>query len=250
MKTAGVGTESVSPAGVTAIAIPSSGAVAARLGLWDTVSIIVGIVVGTTIFRSPMLVFQNTAGPWHALGVWLLGGVLCVFGEFCYAELATTYPRNGGDYEYLSRAYGRWMGFLFGWAQLAVILTGSIGIMAYAFADYAKELWSLPPWAVAWVAAAAVAAITAAQFSRPGRGKILAERAQPPPRFWGSSALWSRGCFAEKAAHFSPGKRRPKWPVPASDSRWFLCSMPTEVGTTPPSSRPKSAISGGTCRAR
>jgi len=120
----------------------------------------VGIVVGTAIFRSPMMVFQNVAGPWEALGVWFLGGVLCLFGAFCYAELTTTYPRNGGDYEYLSLACGRWVGFLFGWAQLAVILTGSIGAMAYAFADYARELWRLEPWTAAWIAAAAVIALT------------------------------------------------------------------------------------------
>ena len=89
-----------------------------------------------------------------------LGGVLCLFGALCYAELATTYPRNGGDYEYLSRAYGRWSGFLFGWAQLAVILTGSIGAMAYAFADYAAGLWQRPDTEKAWIAAAVVAALT------------------------------------------------------------------------------------------
>ncbi|NUQ62968.1 MAG: amino acid permease [Pirellulales bacterium] len=144
-----------------------------RLSLWDTTSIIIGIVVGTTIFRSPSLVFQNVAGPWQALAVWLLGGVLCIFGAFCYAELATTYPRNGGDYEYLSRAYGRWMGFLFGWAQLAVILTGSIGIMAYAFADYAAALWNLPLEAAAWLAAAAVAVLTVLNLFGLAVGKSL-----------------------------------------------------------------------------
>src|ERR1700752_3133599 len=75
-----------------------------RLGLWDTVGIIVGIVVGTAIFPPPPLVFQNVAGPWEALGVWLLGGVLSFLGALCYAELATTYPRSGGDYAYLTRA--------------------------------------------------------------------------------------------------------------------------------------------------
>ena len=65
-----------------------------HLGMWDAVSIIVGIVVGTAIFRSPSLVFQNVSGPWQVLGVWLLGGVLCLFGALCYAELATTYPRT------------------------------------------------------------------------------------------------------------------------------------------------------------
>ena len=131
-----------------------------RLGMWDAVSIIVGIVVGTAIFRSPSMVFQNVTGPWQALGVWLLGGVLCLFGAVCYAELATTYPRNGGDYEYLSRAFGRWSGFLFGWAQLSVILTGSIGAMAYTFADYAAGLWQRPSGEKVWIAAGAVIALS------------------------------------------------------------------------------------------
>lgn len=131
------------------------------LQLRDTVSIIVGVVVGTAIFRFPTLVFQNVAGPWQALGVWLLGGILCLLGALCYTELATTYPRNGGDYEYLGRAYGRWMGFLFGWAQLAVILTGSIGAMAYAFADYGVRVVSLPREATAGLAAAAILVLSA-----------------------------------------------------------------------------------------
>jgi APA family basic amino acid/polyamine antiporter len=126
------------------------------LGVWDAVSIIIGIVVGTAIFKVPMLVFQNVTGPWQALGVWLLGGALSLCGAFCYAELATTYPRNGGDYEYLSRAYGGWMGFLFGWAQLTVVLSGSIGLMAYAFADYSLRLGNLPAWTATWIGAAAV----------------------------------------------------------------------------------------------
>jgi basic amino acid/polyamine antiporter, APA family len=120
-------------------------AITPTLGMWDAVSIIVGIVVGTTIFKSSHMVFLNTSGPWAAIGVWLLGGFLSLNGALCYAELATTYPRMGGDYHYLSVAFGRWMGFLFGWAQLAVILTGSIGAMAYAFADYGVQLWGGQP---------------------------------------------------------------------------------------------------------
>ena len=147
---------------------------APSFGLWDAVSIIVGIVVGTAIFRSPTLVFQNTTGPLEALGVWLLGGVLCLFGATCYAELATTYPRNGGDYEYLSRAFGRRAGFLFGWAQLSVVLTGSIGAMAYAFADYGARLWDLPSGTTAWVAASAVLVLSLVNLA----GVAFGRRAQ------------------------------------------------------------------------
>ena len=144
-----------------------------HLGFWDAVSIIVGIVVGTAIFKSPTLVFQNVAGPWQALGVWLLGGGLCLCGALCYAELATTYPRNGGDYEYLGRAFGPWMGFLFGWAQLTVILTGSIGAMAYVFADYAVRLWDLSAGWTAWLAAAAVVLLTGLNMPGIVFGKLV-----------------------------------------------------------------------------
>jgi amino acid transporter len=120
----------------------TSSAVSPRLGLWDTVSIIVGIVVGTAIFRSPPAVFANAGGPWIALGLWLVGGVLAWCGAVCYAELATSFPRDGGDYEYLSRAFGPWCGFLFAWAQITTVVSGNIAIMAYAFADYALRLHS------------------------------------------------------------------------------------------------------------
>jgi amino acid transporter len=118
--------------------------VGARLGLWDAVSIIVGIVIGSTIYKSPQIIMANVATPAWGLGAWALGGVLSLIGALCYAELASTYPRNGGDYVYLTRAFGPWCGFLFGWAQLAVILTASIGAMAFVFGDYAVTLWQPP----------------------------------------------------------------------------------------------------------
>ena len=136
-------------------------AAADHLGLWDTVGIIVGIVVGTSIFVTPPLVLQNVAGPWQALALWLVGGGLSLLGAFCYAELATTYPSAGGDYRYLTRAFGPAVGFTFGWAQLCIVLTGSIGAMAYAFAQYGVALWRLDRAAAVWLAAAAVAGLSA-----------------------------------------------------------------------------------------
>jgi basic amino acid/polyamine antiporter, APA family len=132
----------------------------ARLGLWDAVSIIIGIVVGTSIFKIPDMICKNVSGTWEMVAVWALGGFLSLVGAMCYAELATTYPRSGGDYVYLTRAFGSWLGFLFGWAQLAVILTGSIGVMAFAFADYAIPLFQLPKNSAAILAMGAVCLLT------------------------------------------------------------------------------------------
>jgi amino acid transporter len=114
-----------------------------RLSLLDTISVIVGIVIGAGIYETPPRVFQVSGGIWTGLAVWAIGGLISLIGAFTYAELASAYPRAGGDYVYLSRAYGNWAGFLFGWAQLAVIMTGSIGMMAYIFGDYAARFFSV-----------------------------------------------------------------------------------------------------------
>ena len=130
-----------------------------RLTLWDGVSVVIGIVVGVSLFKAPALVFGNVSSPLAGLGIWALGGVLSLLGALCYAELAAAWPRSGGDYVYLTRAYGPASGFMFGWGQLVAILTGSIGAMAYVFADYAAALGVGVTGAA--VAAASVLAVTA-----------------------------------------------------------------------------------------
>jgi amino acid transporter len=112
----------------------------AQLGVWDVVSFIIGMVIGVGIYKTPSLMFSNVPDAWTGLGVWVVGGAVTLVGALCYAELGSTYPRLGGEYTYLTRAYGPGVGFLFGWAQLAVILSGSLGMMAYVFADYAATL--------------------------------------------------------------------------------------------------------------
>lgn len=124
---------------------PTLGPQKNQLSLWDAVSLIVGIVVATSIFKVPALIFGSLNCIWAVLGIWALGGVLSLIGAFCYAELATTYPRSGGDYVYLTRAYGSFVGFLFGWSHLAGILTGSIGALAFVFATYAAQFFGQDP---------------------------------------------------------------------------------------------------------
>ncbi len=133
----------------------------APLGLWDVVSIMIGIVVGTGIYETPPLVLQNVAGPWQAIAAWTLGGVMSLVGAFCLAELAAAYPHSGGDYVYLTRAFGPWLGFLFAWFQLVVIRAANIAMMGFVFADYAAPIWNVPfTWQWLW-ACAAVLTLTA-----------------------------------------------------------------------------------------
>ncbi len=125
------------------LALDTPASARGALGLWDAVSIIVGIVVGAGIYQTAPFILCNVTSPSLAMATWGVAGILSLVGALCYAELASTYPRDGGDIIYLSRAFGDWAGFLFGWVQLTVILTGSIGMMAFVFANYAVRLYSL-----------------------------------------------------------------------------------------------------------
>ena len=130
------------------------------LSILDVVALTVGVVVGASIFRTPSVVASSVSTPWATLFVWLVGGAVSLVGAVCYAELASAYPHAGGDYHYFQRAFGDWMAFLFAWARLAVIQTGSIAILAFVFGDYATQLLHLGPHSSAIYAAGAVGALT------------------------------------------------------------------------------------------
>ncbi len=120
-----------------------SGTPERRLAVASAVTIIIGIVVGAGIFRTPSLVAAVTGDVGWALLIWVLGGVISLIGALCYAELASTYPHAGGDYHFLSRAYGRQVSFLYAWAKAMVINTGSIALLAFVFGDYLTAIVNL-----------------------------------------------------------------------------------------------------------
>ena len=127
----------------------------------DAVAIVVGIVIGAGIFRTPPLVAQIAGDGGWALALWVAGGLVSLVGALCYAELAATYPHAGGDYHFLTRAFGRDVSFLYGWARATVINTGSIALLAFVFGDYASRLVDLGPRSPALWAALLVVALTA-----------------------------------------------------------------------------------------
>ena len=131
------------------------------LSLWDTVSLILGMVIGTSIFRSPSLIFSNMSGVGSTLLLWMGGGVLSLVGALCYAELAATWPERGGDVTYLSRAFGNWLGYLLGWCRIMIIIPANVGIMSFAFQDYLMQAGNLDPSFSPWISLLAVAAMTA-----------------------------------------------------------------------------------------
>src|SRR5205085_5643158 len=88
-------------------------AIEANLGVWDAVSIIVGIIIGVGIFATPPGIFAAAPHPAIAIGLWVLGGILALIGALCFAELAAAYPRSGGEYVYITRAFNPFTGYLF-----------------------------------------------------------------------------------------------------------------------------------------
>ncbi len=130
------------------------------LGTFDAVALIVGLVVGAGIFSFPSLVAANTGSGTAFILVWLIGGLISLVGALCYAELATTFPSAGGDYHFLKRAFGHRLSFLFAWARMSVIQTGSVAILAFIFGDYASQLYSLGAFSPMIYAALVIAALT------------------------------------------------------------------------------------------
>lgn len=111
-----------------------------HLTLLDSTSIIIGIIIGAGIYETTPLIAANVTGPWMLLGAWLLGGAASLIGAMCYAELTTAYPREGGDYVFVTQAYGPRAGFLLAWCWFWIVRPGSIGAMAFIFARYAAQL--------------------------------------------------------------------------------------------------------------
>lgn len=114
-----------------------------HLSVLYVVLLAVGMVVGAGIFKSPALVAQSAGSVGAVYGVWILGGVISLMGALCYGELATAYPNPGGDYYFLSRAYGERVGFLFAWARITVINTGSIALLGFVIGDYLNRVMDL-----------------------------------------------------------------------------------------------------------
>ncbi len=143
----------------------------ASLTLPDAVALIVGIVIGAGIFQTPALVADQAGSNIAVLLFWLVGGFVSLVGAVCYAELATTYPDVGGVYYYLKRAFGRGVAFLFAWARMTVIQTGSITLLAFVFGDYASQIWRLGTFSPAIYAATAIALFTALNIIGLQQGK-------------------------------------------------------------------------------
>src|SRR5258705_10504917 len=94
-------------------------------GLFTTLMMVVGGVIGSGIFKKPGVMASQLGSPELLLGVWFLAGVITLFGAMTNAEIASFIPETGGQYVYFERMFGPFVAFLYGWAVFAVMQTGS-----------------------------------------------------------------------------------------------------------------------------
>ena len=172
-----------------------------ELSLFDSTCIIVGIIVGAGIYETAPVVAGCMGTSPGILAIWFAGGVLALAGSLCFAELATAYPREGGEYVYLNRAYGPWAGYLFGWSQLIIIRPGDIALMAFVFARYAATLYAPGQHADLVYAALAVSVLTAINVAGVRGGKWTHLNLLTVAKAAGLLAIVAGGFLAPDAPH-------------------------------------------------
>ena len=139
---------------------PSDARLIRAIGVRSATLMVITNVIGSAIFLTPGIMAARLPSEGLLLIAWVAGGVISVCGGLTYAEMGAMYPRSGGLYVFLEEAYGSLVAFLFGWACMLVILTGSVATVAVGFAKYfsyfvpafstSREVLALPvPWG-AW----------------------------------------------------------------------------------------------------
>src|SRR3984957_19433785 len=134
------------------------------VGLVDSIAVLVGVAIGSGIFRVPATVAAQLHTPGAVLLCWVLGGVVALSGALTIAELAGAMPRSGGIFAWLLESFGPMPAFLFGWTELAVIRAASLGAISTIFAEYLGYFIPLTPMQVRYVAAVVIVIIGAMNY--------------------------------------------------------------------------------------
>lgn len=134
------------------------------LGLLHVTSLVVGTIIGASIFVQPSEITRHVPTLTGVLLVWTASGLLTVIGALVCAELASAFPDAGGPYVFLGREYGPVMGFLWGWAMFWSVHSGIIAAMAMVFARYAAYFAPLDEWGMRGAAVAAILALSAINY--------------------------------------------------------------------------------------
>ena len=130
------------------------------LSLLDATMINTGGIIGSGIFMVPATVAMLTGSSSLFFMVWIAGGIVSLFGALSVAELGAAMPRAGGQYVYLSEAYGPVWGYLYGWSAVAVINTASIAAVGVAFSEYLRFFFPITDVSIKGIAVATIVLLT------------------------------------------------------------------------------------------
>ena len=175
--------------GTTQAAFPKT--LPRRLGLFDATTIVAGSMIGSGIFITSAKISQEVRSASLLVLVWVFTALVTVAGAWSYGKLAMAFPKAGGQYVFLREAWGDLGGFLYGWAVLLVIQTGTIAAVAVAFAKYLGVLLPASRSSVSCRSASSPAASSATSPGRCRRLRISRSPSSGPSR-WPRSALSSR----------------------------------------------------------
>jgi len=112
-----------------------------QLGVVSAAALVVSNMIGTGIFTGTGFLAADLGSPQLVLGIYLVGAVCALAGAFCFSELGVNFPSSGGEYVYLTRAYGPTWGFMTGWVSFFAGFSGPIAAAALAFSDYLGFFW-------------------------------------------------------------------------------------------------------------
>lgn len=125
-------------------------ATAGSITLTTATALAIADMIGMGVFTSLGFQVKDLPSGFAIVALWIVGGIVAFCGALCYAELATAFPRSGGEYNFLSRIYGRAVGFLAGWVSATVGFAAPVALAAMAFGQYLKGvLPGVPPLAAA-----------------------------------------------------------------------------------------------------
>ena len=130
------------------------------LSLLDATMINAGGIIGSGIFMVPAAVAMFTGSASLFFMVWIAGGIVSLFGALSVAELGAAMPRAGGQYVYLSEAYGPVWGYLYGWSAIAVINTASIAAVGVAFSEYLRFFFPITDISIKGIAVTTIVLLT------------------------------------------------------------------------------------------
>jgi APA family basic amino acid/polyamine antiporter len=134
------------------------------LGLWETTAIVMGIMIGSAIFIVPAEITREVGSERAAICVWIICGLLSLFGALSFAELAAMFPQAGGQYVYLREAYGHLVSFLCGWTFFLAVQSGGISTVAVGFAQYLADFFPIHPGQQKLAASLAIVVLTAINY--------------------------------------------------------------------------------------